>query len=97
MFLPDTVILETAWVLRHAYGFDRLAIVNAFRKLMGLSNVRVQAPRLLSQVFDWTKQGLDFADVFHLAHSQSADALYAFGKDFSKRGGEISNCPVREL
>ncbi len=37
VFLPDIVILETAWVLRHAYGFDRLAVVSAFRKLLGLS------------------------------------------------------------
>lgn len=37
---------------------QKLAIVNAFRKLLGLSNVCAEAPHLLSQAFDWTEQGL---------------------------------------
>jgi len=97
VFLPDTVILETAWVLRHTYRFERSEIVNAFRKLLGLSNICVKDPQLLEQMFGWIEEGLDFADALHLAHSQSAEALYTFDKDFSRRSRSMGDCPVREL
>jgi predicted nucleic-acid-binding protein len=41
VFLPNTVLLETAWVLRHGYDFDKNAIVRAFRQLLGLPNIQV--------------------------------------------------------
>jgi predicted nucleic-acid-binding protein len=37
IFIPKTVMLETEWVLRHAYGVDRKGILGAFQRLMGLS------------------------------------------------------------
>jgi predicted nucleic-acid-binding protein len=97
VFLPDTVILETAWVLRHSYAFGQSAIVEAFRRLLGLPNVCVTDPDLTAQALSWIEQGMDFADALHLAQSQSADALYTFDKGFSKRGRGIGNCPVLEL
>jgi predicted nucleic-acid-binding protein len=39
IFIPDTVILETEWVLRFAYKFKSVEISQAFRKLFGLPNV----------------------------------------------------------
>jgi len=53
--------LETAWVLRHAYDFDKKAIVKAFRQLLGLPNIQVNDPQLLNKALDWIEEGLDFA------------------------------------
>lgn len=39
VFIPDTVILETEWVLRFAYKFKPEDICQAFRNLFGLPNV----------------------------------------------------------
>ncbi|MFB2977172.1 type II toxin-antitoxin system VapC family toxin [Microseira sp. BLCC-F43] len=36
IFIPDTVILETEWVLRFAYKFKPAEICQAFRNLFGL-------------------------------------------------------------
>jgi len=36
IFIPDTVILETEWVLRFAYKFKPVNICQAFRNLFGL-------------------------------------------------------------
>lgn len=41
IFIPDTVILETEWVLRFSYRFQPMAISTAFRNLLGLPNVHV--------------------------------------------------------
>ncbi len=44
VFIPKTVLLETEWVLRHAYGIGRSNIIDGFKKLIGLSNVSVEDP-----------------------------------------------------
>ncbi|WP_017741655.1 type II toxin-antitoxin system VapC family toxin [Scytonema hofmannii] len=41
IFIPDTVIIETEWVLRYAYKFKRDEICRALRKLFSLSNVNL--------------------------------------------------------
>jgi predicted nucleic-acid-binding protein len=46
IFIPKTVALETEWVLRHAYGINKDAIMKGFQKIMGLPNVRVEADAL---------------------------------------------------
>lgn len=39
IFILDTVMLETEWVLRFAYRFKPDEICQAFQKLLGLPNV----------------------------------------------------------
>ncbi|HEB63330.1 MAG TPA: type II toxin-antitoxin system VapC family toxin, partial [Gammaproteobacteria bacterium] len=39
VFISDTVILETEWVLRYAYEFSPEEICNALVKLFGLRNI----------------------------------------------------------
>jgi predicted nucleic-acid-binding protein len=38
IFIPDTVVLETEWVLRFAYKLQPPDICSALRKLFGLPN-----------------------------------------------------------
>ena len=40
IFIPTTVILETAWVLRTLYDFQPEAICTALRKVLGLPTCR---------------------------------------------------------
>jgi len=70
VFITDTVILETEWVLRFAYNFKTKQIADALTKLFGLPNVHINHPSLVAQTIAWHLQGLDFADAFHLANSQ---------------------------
>lgn len=53
IFIPDTVILETEWVLRFAYKFKPLEICRAFRKVFGLPNVYLTSEKLILQVIEW--------------------------------------------
>ncbi len=97
VFLPDTVLLETAWVLRYSYDFDKEEIVKAFRELLGLPNIQVNDFQLLDNALDWIEDGLDFADALHLALSQETSILYTFDKRFSKRSSDKGDCPVKIL
>ena len=42
IFIPKTAMLETEWVLHHAYGIGKGAIMKGFQKTMGLPNVNVE-------------------------------------------------------
>lgn len=94
VFIADTVILETEWVLRHAYDLTPDAVCQAMRKLFGLAQVHLNQPRLVSQALDWHEQGLDFADAFHLTLSQQHASLKTFDGKFIKRAASLTACRV---
>lgn len=84
IFIPDTVLLETEWVLRAAFDLSPADICTAFRRICGLHNVTVSDGQLIAQVIDWHEAGFDFADAFHLALSKEQDALKTFDAGFIK-------------
>lgn len=94
IFIPDSVILETEWVLRFAYDFSPAEITGGLQKLLGLPNVRVDSYDRMVKVFDWHKQGLDFADALHLAGSSTFSALVTFDHKFIQRAKNLSDCQV---
>lgn len=85
IFIPDTVLLETEWVLRAAFGLGRADICAALRNVCGLRNVAVSDGRLIAQVIDWHEAGFDFADAFHLALSKDRDTLKTFDANFIRQ------------
>lgn len=96
IYIPDTVILETEWVLRFAYEFGPGQICNAFRKLFGLPNIKLSNRFMLAQAVDWYEQGLDFADAFHLALSQNVPFFKTFDEKFIKKSKGLSKCIVQK-
>ncbi|MEA5450655.1 type II toxin-antitoxin system VapC family toxin [Leptolyngbya sp. CCNP1308] len=96
IFIPDTVILETEWVLRFAYGFKANEICAALRKLFGLPNVYLANENLTAQILQWYENGLDFAAALHLATSQHCSALYTFDNAFVKRAKTLTDQQVQK-
>ena len=94
VFISDTVILETEWVLRYAYEFSTEDICNALVKLFGLSNVHLSNPTFIAQAIEWHRQGLDFSDALHLTQCQQYDRLYTFDKKFSSKAKNLTHCSV---
>lgn len=94
IFIPDTVILETEWVLRFAYKFKSTEICSALRQLFGLPNVNLTNPTIVAQTLQWHQSGLDFADAFHLAQSQNYSQFYTFDDKFVKRAKGLTGCEV---
>lgn len=95
IFIPDTVILETEWVLRFAYGFQPGEICAAFRKLFGLPNVQLTNGNLMAQVLQWHENDLDFADALHLATSQMCVEMYTFDRKFAAQAQTLTDCSVQ--
>ena len=94
IFIADTVILETEWVLRFAYDFKANQIASALTKLFGLPNVHINHPSLVAQAITWYTQGLDFADAFHLANSQQCKTFFTFDKKMINAAKSIDSCEV---
>ena len=95
IFIADTVILETEWVLRYAYEFKPEQIKEAFKKLFGLANVYLKDGTEVALAIEWYESGLDFADALHLAKSQHCQQMFTFDRRFVNRAKRVTSCPVR--
>lgn len=96
VYIPESVLLETAWVLRAVYQFPVPSVVESFRKLLGLPNVHLDDEMKIARVLDWHEQGLDFADAMDLANSQSQATLLTLDEKFISRASGISTCQVKK-
>ena len=97
IFLPETVILETEWVLRYAYQFEPIAICDALTKILGLATVKTGRPAIVAQAIALARQGLDFADGLHLASSQECTRMATFDAAFIKRAKGLTSCTVGKV
>lgn len=91
IFIPKTVLLETEWVLRHAYEIKRSKIIIGFQKLIGLPNVRVEDPDSIYQAISWYENKLDFADALHLASSRRCASFATFDSALIKKAQLLSS------
>jgi predicted nucleic-acid-binding protein len=96
IYIPDTVLLETEWVLRFAYHFKPDEICKALRNLLGLPNVQLMHGSLIAQALQWHEEGLDFADALHLAQSQNCSTMYTFDTKFVNRAKGLTECEVQQ-
>ena len=94
LFIPDTVLLETEWVLRYAYKHPRTLINQGLIRLLGLPNVSVANAMKIHNALEWHKNGLDFADALHLAESGHCDRFITFDKKFISKSKNLSTCSV---
>jgi len=97
IFIVETVILETEWVLRYAYDFSVLDINDALGRLLGLPQVHVNHPRQIANALKWHKQGLDFADALHLSASDVQDSFCTFDNQFVKKAKQLSLTPKVQM
>ncbi len=96
IFIAETVMLETEWVLRHAYGFETAAIHDAFVKLCGLPNVILPNPHRMQTALQWYADGMDFGDSLHLAANQACETFYSFDRKLIRKAEGRSQCKVKE-
>ncbi len=96
VLIPDSVLLETAWVLASVYSLDDRQIAAALRKLLGMPNVRLSESETMAHALDWYEHGLDFADALHLAKSQHADEFRTFDRALVGDAEGLGRCRVME-
>lgn len=99
IFLSATVLMETEWVLRHAYDFDRTQVNAALVAVVNLSGATVDDDAAVRAALRWHAEGLDLADALHVARlGEQADELITFDRAFSRTAASVgTNTRVRLL
>ena len=95
VYVCTTVLLETEWVLRRAYRFSPDQIMSALTAFAGLPRVTLEDPALAAKAFDWTRNGMDFADALHLAKAESCEAFVSFDQRFAVLADALTEAKVR--
>ena len=95
VFVPVTVVLEVAWVLRSAYGFRAAEVTRALRAFGGLPTVTIGNAETVASALDLCEQGLDFADALHLGLSRHCNGFATFDRAM-KQAAAAGDIPVIE-
>ncbi len=93
VYLPKTVVLESEWVLRHAYGLEPTVIRTALETLLGLPQLTVEGADQVHQALTWYGEGLDLADALHLASSRRADTFATFDRRLRSGARRLKTTP----
>lgn len=96
VFVALTVLLETEWVLRSAYGFAPEHIFGALRAFAGLPQVRIEAPKRLAEALDRAEAGLDFADALHLGATGPGETFATFDARLVKTARRLGLTSLHE-
>jgi len=91
-WIPVTVVLELAWVLRKSDA-PRAVIMDRLRDLLSLRNVRAQNADLVFQALRWAAQGMDLADALHLVLSGKAERFATFDEALVKQARKLGVQP----
>ena len=93
VFISKTVMLESEWVMRAAYGLSRRLIHGALSGVCGLPHVSLENPAHLAQALSDYAGGMDFADALHAASCEGDEGLLTFDARFvkaaKKRGRDV--------
>ena len=96
--VTKTVLVESEWVLRSAYGFERGAVNDGLRRFVGLENLEVEDRPAVVRALAWHAAGMDFADAVHLASSGDATSFTTFDEALGKAAEDVAATPsVRVL
>lgn len=98
VFLPLTVIQETAWVLGYSYGFDRIRLSDSLIALFDLPNSIIEnEPALRWAIERHRTHGADIADMLHLICSSEASHFATFDRKLASQAGPESPVEVETL
>jgi predicted nucleic-acid-binding protein len=91
-WIPVTVVLELAWVLRKSDAPRALVMVR-LRDLLSLRNLRVQNAEQVFQALRWAAEGLDLADALHLVLSGRAERFATFDRALASQARKLATQP----
>ena len=96
VFICTTVLLETEWVLRSAYGYSPPQVRKALQAFAGLPQVTLEDPALAATALDCVAEGMDFADALHLVKAEGCTAFISFDRRLAKAAKRLSKIEVRQ-
>ena len=96
-WIAKTVLLETVWVLKSAYGYNQEAVRNAMVLLLGLPRVQVEDRPVIANAISLAEQGLDLADALHCESRPRGARFISFDSTFVRRARRAGLVDVDEV
>jgi predicted nucleic-acid-binding protein len=96
-FIPLTVLLETAWVLRSNYRRSPADVASALRVILSLPGIVVPEPDMVHWAIARSAKGAQIADMIHIAASRHQEAFATFDRGVARAAGPDSPVPVETL
>ena len=97
VFVSDTVLLETEWILRGTFRFAREEVLRALAAFVALPSVHVRDVDAADEALRLMAAGMDFADALHLVSAENCDAFITFDRALARRASLESATKVRLL
>jgi len=94
--ISASVFMESEWVLRSVFRWNRTSIATAFRSILDLPAL-VSAPPDIGWVLEHFAAGADFADMIHLAAAQGASVFATFDRAIAPIVGTATPIPIETL
>jgi predicted nucleic-acid-binding protein len=94
--ISSSVFMESEWVLRSVYRWDRHRIAGAFRAILDLPAL-VSPPPDIAWVVDRFAAGADFADMIHLGAAHGASVFATFDSEIAKIVGATAPISIETL
>lgn len=91
VFIGDTVLLETEWLLRSVMKVGRVDLDRLFSVLVATTNVSFADRRRIANCIMAQRMGLDFADALHLFSADGNEAFATFDQDLQRKSKTLSN------
>ena len=89
IWISSTVVLETAWVLKHHYQATALDIVHSIRTLSATDGIEFEAEQNLIEALELAEEGADIADAIHLAFASDEHLpFHTFDQDFHRKASQ---------
>ena len=92
-----SVVLETEWVLRSRFQYDRERIYSVFASLLNLQGLEFEFADVLEWVLTQYRHGADFGDMIHLATAREADRFLTFDRGLASSAGQNSPVAVETI
>ena len=92
-YVPVTVLLESEWVLRGAYGLAPAKVLAIFERLLRVRGIDVEEPARVRRALAWYAQGMDLADALHVAGASTATSFATFDRKLARRAAKLRVAP----
>ncbi|MFO1433362.1 MAG: type II toxin-antitoxin system VapC family toxin [Candidatus Competibacteraceae bacterium] len=93
VFISKGVLMESEWVLRYRYKFQREQIVAFVQSVLDASNTLIEDELEVRSALEWYSLGADLADALHLAACGTA-LMHTFDRDFCRRAQDAGVAPI---
>jgi len=97
IFVSATVLLQTEWVLRHAYRFNRELVGGALRGVVNLAGATIDDEAAVRKALRWHAAGMDLADALHVARAEHAEEFVTFDRRFAVGAARLDVEPAVRL